>query len=92
MIRQLRIDITVYHYYPFLAILVHNHLSIDALLESEMRKQYFSYSAQPPQIQNMIHSLSICWVSLYSKQKNGCLLNKYLTKKTISISFIHSLE
>ena len=38
VIWQYHIDLTVYFLYPILDILAHNHLGIDALLESEMTK------------------------------------------------------
>ena len=49
MIWRLHINITVYHQYPTLAILAHQHLGVDALLELEMTKFWFSFKAQPPQ-------------------------------------------
>ena len=36
VILRLQINLTVYHYYPPLAILTHKHLVIDDLLELEL--------------------------------------------------------
>ena len=68
MIWWLHINLTVYHQYPTMAILAHKHLGIDALLELEMTKSWFSFQAQPPKMQHMHQSLSRCWARIYPKE------------------------
>ena len=68
MILRLHINLKVYHQYPTLDILAHMHLGIDALLELEMTKFWFSFKAQPPKMQHMHQSLSRRWVRIYPKQ------------------------
>ena len=67
MIRWLHINLTVYHQYPTLAILTRNHLGIDALLDLETTKCWFSFKAQSPKMQHMHQSLSRRWVMIYPK-------------------------
>ena len=68
MIWRLHINLKVYNQYPTMAILAHKHLVIDALLELEMTKYWFSIKAQSPKMQHMHQSLSRYRVSIYPKQ------------------------
>ena len=68
MILRLHINLTVYNQYPTLEILGHNHLLIDALLELEMTKCWFSFQAQFPRIKSINQSVSRCWGRIYAKQ------------------------
>ena len=68
MIWWLHINLTVYNQYPTLEILGHNHLVIDALLELEMTKCWFSFKAQFPRIKRINQSVSRCWGRIYAKQ------------------------
>ena len=91
MIWRLHINITVYHQYPTLAILAHKHLGIDALLELEMTKFWFSFKAQPPKMQHMHQSLNRCWARIYPKEIKIIICWRNLSpEKPIAIFLTHS--